>query len=415
MMTPGKPAPPASRTAVLLVGNYRPTLAIARALEPLGHPIIVAGQGGEGAAEASRHVREIVAMADGRHGANPVWLSDPCSLSDLDIGMVMPVTEEASRQIAECQELASRDVTWIMPAAETVLTCLDKPAMYARCQALGIPTEPFAETERQHLSQAVASVGTPCVVRPEDSTRRIGDEKAVFIDTPAALDHSALNALPRRQRLIVQRKATGIRHNLYFAAAQGRLIAMCEARIARTDRRDGTGLAVEGVTLAPNADLVRWTETLTRSLDYTGIGCAQFLVDAHSGQYAFLEINPRVPGNHAIAEAAGLPLARLAVELATDAYELAPLIVGRPGLRFAWTYGDLRGLRAAMRGGDLALGDGLSWLGKAASAAVQADLHMTWSRRDPRPTLTLYARQLGLGRLTSGRHATLALGGVSRT
>ena len=246
------------------------------------------------------------------------------------------------------------------------------------------------------FADAVRRVGIPCVVRPEDSTHRIKDEKALFIESEA--DLRALEEALRgvNEPLVIQRMARGLRHNLYFAASHGKLIGLCEARIDRTDRTDGSGLAVEGTTLAPNADLVRWTGILTELMDYTGIGCAQFLVDAESSKFMFLEINPRVPGNHAIAERAGLPLAKLAIDLALDRVAPGPVIVGRAGMRFAWNYGDMRGLREAIRKERLPIGKSLKWLARIGSMALMADMHITWSRSDPMPTLALFARQVGL-------------------
>lgn len=401
------------RTAILLVGNYRPTLAVARALAPLGHRIVVAGQGGEGAAEYSRHVDQVTAIRDPENRAVPAWC-DAQSLRRAGIGMVIPITEDVSRQIAERRHILSDDIVWVTPPADVVLTCLDKPQMFERCRSLAIPTEAFAKTTRRELHDAVEAVGVPCVIRPDDSTRRIGDEKVVFVESLTELETPGLSALPADEPLTVQRKAGGVRHNLYFAAECGRLVGVCQARIGRTDRADGSGLAVEGETVEPSSDLLGWTQALVRSLDYHGIGCAQFLVDPRSGATTFLEINPRVAGNHAIAEAAGLPLARLSVELATGQAMPSSMIVGRTGLRFAWTYGDLRGLREALRQRRATAGGALAWAWRIAAAAIRADLHMTWSRSDPRPTLALYARQFGVGRLAARPRTSFVLGGASR-
>jgi hypothetical protein len=161
---------------------------------------------------------------------------------------------------------------------------------------------------------------------------------------------------------------------------------------------------VEGRTVVPDERLVAWTQALTRSLNYTGVGCAQFLVD-ESGLAAFLEINPRIAGNHAIAEAAGLPLARLAIELAKNgAAASAPLIVGRDGIRFAWTYGDMRGLREAWRGGKLSFGAAVAWAARIVITGLTANLHMTFTPSDPLPTLVLMARQLGVAGLFERKH-----------
>src|SRR5688500_5286865 len=70
---------------VLLLGNYRPTLAIARALAPLGYRILVAGKGGEGVAEYSRYAEAVPSIAERESGGVVAWWRDPTVLSRLDI------------------------------------------------------------------------------------------------------------------------------------------------------------------------------------------------------------------------------------------------------------------------------------------------------------------------------------------
>jgi biotin carboxylase len=318
----------------------------------------------------------------------------------MGIDIVLPIEETYSRLIAERADSLSSEFLWATPPARAVLACLDKPAMFERCRDLGVPTEPFVKTTRRELVAAIGTIGLPCVVRPSDSTRRVDGEKAIILESPAQLGQSScLDDLPADAALIVQKKASGARENIYFAASRGALIGVCQAHIARTDRLDGSGLAVEGATVEPDADLIRWTQSLTRSLDYTGVGCAQFLMGRGANEAAFLEINPRIAGNHAIAERAGLPLAKLSIELANGKRNNSRMIIGKKDLRFAWTYGDMRGLREAVRGGKLSQRAAAHWAGRIVAAALSADLHMTFSPWDPLPTLVLMARQLGLGRL----------------
>lgn len=379
---------------VLLLGNYRPTLAVARALAPLGYRVVVAGRGGEGVAEYSRHAEAVVSISKEEVGATS-WWRDPAVLSRMGIDIVLPVKEIHVRQIAENLESPSPKFLWATPAAAVVRACLDKTALYERCNELGVPTERFVAATNRDLLRVVSAIGLPCVIRPKDSAHRIAGEKAIIVDAMAQLDAFSKD-LSADAEIIVQKKANGARENLYFAAARGALVGVCQAHIARTDRLDGSGLAVEGTTVEPDARLVAWTQSLTRSLGYTGIGCAQFLMD-DSGEAAFLEINPRIAGNHAIAEAAGLPLARLSIELAMSADYNHPMIVGRKGIRFAWTYGDLRGFREAWRAGKLTLGSAALWAGRIVTAGLTANLHMTLSLSDPLPTLALLGRQLGVG------------------
>jgi len=190
----------------------------------------------------------------------------------------------------------------------------------------------------------------------------------------------------------LQRFVAGRRHNHYFAARRGRILRLAETRILRTNRPDGTGLAVEGVSVAPDAERVAHLEALLGAVDYTGIGCAQYLVDAAGRTTAFLENNPRVAGSHAVPEGLGLELSRLAIDLATGRADDAPIRIAPAGVRYAWTYGDLRELLHTVAGRQMGPGAAVRWGAAAALALIRARVHMTWSWRDPVPTLAQMGR-----------------------
>jgi hypothetical protein len=91
-----------------------------------------------------------------------------------------------------------------------------------------------------------------------------------------------------------------------------------------------------------------------------------------------------------------------------------PVVAGRAGLRYAWTYGDLRGLRAARASGRLTTRETAAWAWRIVGAFFAADVHMTWRWDDPLPTLALYARRVPGARWLVGRR-TLSAGSDART
>lgn len=387
------PASPPS--TVLLLGNYRPTIVLVRSLGSLGYRLIVGLGGGEGGAERSRF-------------ANEVWDHPPIEqprffLDSLraflqqrpDIDLVLPVAEDFVRLLSAARATLPIGRLYAMPGATAVGTTLDKMASYDLAEDAGVPVAPRGVFETyDELLRGCEAVGYPVVIRPIESTRRLGAKKAVVVESRQDL-MATLPVWPQAHAaLLVQRKVSGRRHNIYFAAQAGRPVRMLEAVIDRTDHPDDTGLAVEGRTVRPSPDLTGYTEALTRALAYTGVGCAQFLVDRGGGGVHFLEVNPRIAGNHAVAEAAGLGLGELAIRLADPALPEVPFVSGQAGLRYAWTYGDLRTLKAAYAAGDASFSQTARNLGRIASTCLRADVHMTWRWDDPLPTLVLYARQL---------------------
>ena len=131
-------------------------------------------------------------------------------------------------------------------------------------------------------------------------------------------------------------------------------------------------------------------------LRYTGVGFGQFLVQPGAQDGAFLELNPRLDANYVTADHAGFDLANLAVDLAADVPvdPRIPASTKRDGHTFAWTAGDLAGLRYALGQGEITRAGALAELGRIARTAVLADVHVTWSWRDPVPTIATCWRYL---------------------
>src|SRR5262245_10774848 len=324
--------------AVLLLGNYRPTICLVRELHALGYRTIVGRGGGEGGAEYSRFTDE-------------TWDHPPCDGDGFvralaaflgrrpDVRVVFPVGEAFVRVVAAARERLPASRIYAIPRAAAIEAVLDKVAAYALATSVGVPVAPYAVVDAPATLRArCTTIGWPVVLRPLGATGGLAGEKALIVTSESDLDR-VLAATRGHGEILAQRYVTGRRHNLYFAARKGRLVRLLEAVIERTDRLDDTGLAVEGRSIEPTPDLVRYTGRLAAALDYTGVGRAQFLVDPRSGAASFLEVNPRIAGNHAIAEAGGLELAALSIALAAADPPDVPFVLGRPGLRYAWTYG----------------------------------------------------------------------------
>jgi predicted ATP-grasp superfamily ATP-dependent carboligase len=202
------------------------------------------------------------------------------------------------------------------------------------------------------------------------------------------------------ERILVQRYAAGGRYNVQLLAVEGRLVRRVQTLTLRTDRLDGTGYTVDAVTVTLPALVDEYCRRLMERLRYDGPGCAQFMIDRRTGRMSFLELNPRLGAAFAVAALCAVDFPRLAVQAA-----LEPGAVDSfgpdyaPGKRIAWTYGDLDGIIRALDAGEIGVRGALRWLGQAAASFVTADIHTTWSWRDPAPTLVAYLQLLaGVGR-----------------
>ena len=136
-------------------------------------------------------------------------------------------------------------------------------------------------------------------------------------------------------------------------------------------------------------DLKNYTERLIESLGFHGIGNTQFLVDQQSGAISFLEISPRMGAAFAVTVPCGFDFARAGLNLAIgDPLPPEYLPANYPeGKRLVWSFGDVSGLTRATRAKEISITEAFGWLWRAIQAALTADIHTTWSWRDPKPAI----------------------------
>jgi biotin carboxylase len=382
---------------VLVIGNYRPTVAAVRSLGRAGCELVVGCPPIRSYAERSRYVGE-------------AWehppLADAATFSEAlleflsrraDIDAVLPVSGVAIIRVCGLHDRLPRPLPMAMPTPKLVEICDDKTALLDVAERVGVPYPAWALVGGvAGLKDAAARIGFPCVVKPAVAERRLFDEKAFILRDAAALE-ARLRAWPEDDgELLVQHYVEGVRHNLHLVAKEGRLLRCLDTVSQRTQRLNGSGLTVASVSVPTPPAMRDWCARLLEAIGYTGIGCLQFLEDRDRGETAFLELNPRMAAGSGIAPYCGLDLPRHALELALGLPvepERAPDDY-RMGVRYAWTEGDLAGLSTALRQREIGAPTAAAWLGRALRDALRADVHAGWDWRDPGPTLAIYRRRL---------------------
>jgi len=357
--------------AVLVLGDYRQTITVVRSLGRAGFHVVLGSSDPESSTAHSRYVDAFERFADG--ASLEAWLRARRP------AFVFPVGETQLRQVLGAPRLMSLS-TWVMPEAATVHRCLDKRALFELAASLGIPVAPWIQwAGAQAWREAAQRFGFPVVVKRKDSSSHLRDKKALILADAAQLEAVLVEiaASGDAESFVLQRFAPGVRHNCHFAADGGRIVALLQQEVLRTDEADGTGIGLEGVSVEPNAELRAYCERLLYRLGYTGIGCIQFLVDTASRAISLLELNPRLDSTAALACRLGYDFPRLAVEIAARARP-SPLTASyRTGRHYHWLYGDLNAWRQHKIG--------LTVLARAAIRGC--DLTLDW--RDPAPCLHL--------------------------
>ncbi len=413
---------PQTSELVLVLDTYRPAVTVVRALARRGRRAVV------GREPDRRHRAESAGAEFSRH-TTAVW--DHPSIKDapdafLDALVrelarcpepvhVLPLNETALILLARERSRLPASTSLAVPATETVVTCLDKERCLNAARTAGLSVPPWEVVRGyEQLLAAAGAAAAPVVVKPLwPRSSLLNDRKAIPCRDGSDLARQIPIWPTGHDRLLVQRWVEGRRHDLLFAARDGELLDVLEKLTVRTNRRDGMGLAVAGHTRPVSIGLRKQLAALVAHLRYTGVGCGQFLGQPGAQDGAFLELNPRLSGSHVIADHVGFDLANLAVDLAADVpvtpRSPAP---GRDGHTYAWTFGDLAGLWYAIGQGEITRAGALAELGRIARTAVLADVHSTWSWRDPVPTIATYWRDL----VVSGLRVIAAQGkpGINR-
>ncbi len=385
----------------LLVGTYRPAVAAARALDRRGLHVI-AGRGPDprniersAGVEFSRHVRQVWRHPD--PDATPEAFLSALIRKVERLGervYVFPFFEPVLVLLSRARDRLPANATLVAPSDEVISICLDKERFLDEAEAAGLPSLPHATVTTLADLRGAMDVMGEVAIRPLTPRTRLVGEKAILCTTPQELAR-ALPVWPEgHDRLLIQQLARGPRLNVHFAARAGQLIGHVEVIAVRTDRVDGTGLTVEAHTQPTTASVVVQMERLVRRLAYTGVGLAQFIAIDESDLHV-IELNPRLGSVYLIAERKGLDLANVAVDLAAGADSRTRASATQSGpITSAWTLGDVAGLIQESRRGNISLTTGAAWLRRLITAALRADVHATWSWKDPVPAIATWSRFL---------------------
>jgi predicted ATP-grasp superfamily ATP-dependent carboligase len=384
---------------VLVLGDYRQTVTVVRSLGRAGHKVTLATDDPRSPTASSRYVADVWCYVAGSVARFPDQLEARLRSDPTDF--VFPVGETALRHLISAAGRLAPLAMFIAPDPLTLERCFDKRTIYTLASRLGVPTPPWLPfTSAEDWRAGARGTGFPVVVKRKDSASLVCGRKAIIVKTPGALDRllADVESDADTASLIMQKFASGTRHNCHLAAADGHLIAYFQQAVIRTDEPDGTGLGVAGVSVAPSARLREYCELLTQNLAYTGVGCIQFLVDAETGDAQLLEFNARIDSTAALPYRLGYDFPRLAMALAAYAHGEgpcpAPVVEPYPiGKTYHWLRGDLHAWLDCARHERQSASELAAWAVRMLRA-VPSSYHLTWEVRDPLPTLRAFWKDL---------------------
>jgi acetyl/propionyl-CoA carboxylase alpha subunit len=219
-------------------------------------------------------------------------------------------------------------LVWIGPSPQTIKDMGDKERARLLAKAAGVPVLPgsarFSPEDASGLGEAAEAVGFPLLVKAAAGGGGIGMRRVDRPDQLAAAV-SATQSLAGRafgdgtiylERLIAKARHVEVQ---VFGFGDGRAIHLFERdcsiqrRFQKVVEESPAPLLEESTRRA----MVEAAVALTRQERYRGAGTIEFVMDAESQEFFFLEMNTRIQVEHPVTEmVTGLDLVAMQIRLA---------------------------------------------------------------------------------------------------
>ena len=218
-------------------------------------------------------------------------------------------------------------ITFIGPSAELLELLGDKTAARRLAQKAGIPVVPGTEvavTDPKQAAKVAGEIGFPLIVKAAfgggGRGMRVVEKAADFAgrleearrEAGAAFGNDAMfiERFVRRARHI-EVQILGDRH--------GNILHLYERDCSVQRRHQKVVEVAPAVWLDPEirAKLADAAVTLAKAAGYYNAGTVEFLVDADSSEWYFIEVNPRIQVEHTVTEmVTGIDLVRCQIQVA---------------------------------------------------------------------------------------------------
>ncbi|MBT8081700.1 MAG: ATP-grasp domain-containing protein [Gammaproteobacteria bacterium] len=280
------------------------------------------------------------------HVPCPNLYEDPASLVDALVEfadaksqrpVLFPSSDGAAQFIADNEEALSAHFALTTPSATCIGNTQNKRRLIEIAEAAGIPVpETHFPTNPDELPNIADSVSYPVIIKPlyspdwkrPEVTRVFGRVKALEVAEPEQLIDSCKALLSLSSEFMVQEIVPGPTENLLtflgYIDSDGNTLTGCvRKKLRQYPPGFGYCAATESVD---DAEVVDLATELFKTLNYRGIGCAEFKRDARSGKTRLIEINTRAVRTSALAIAAGADFPWVAYQDAVSPGSVKPAL-----------------------------------------------------------------------------------------
>jgi predicted ATP-grasp superfamily ATP-dependent carboligase len=208
-------------------------------------------------------------------------------------GSVMTIAEASHNALIAFRDRSHPDIHLFSPPADVFQRALDKHTLMQTCERLGIPV-----ARGQTLSDLMASpeqvaLRFPLVLRTRDQVR--GQQRApwkvAYARNPIELGRLFEENHALASNILVQEYHPGAEEHVHVLMRDGQPF-MAGAYIGEHHMPLAGGITVRRV-MCDHPGPMRDAVLLLQTLQWQGVATVQFHYDSASGNYIFLEINPR--------------------------------------------------------------------------------------------------------------------------
>ncbi|MEP7366039.1 MAG: biotin carboxylase N-terminal domain-containing protein, partial [Acidobacteriota bacterium] len=218
-------------------------------------------------------------------------------------------------------------ITFVGPSAKLLDLLGDKTAARALAQKAGIPRVPGTEsavTDPKKAASLAAKIGYPLIVKAAfgggGRGMRVVDKPADFAGKLEEARREAAAAFGN-DAVFLERFIRRARHIevQILGDTHGNILHLYE-RDCSVQRRHQKVVEVApavSLDLKIRSALADAAVTLARAAGYVNAGTVEFLVDADTGEWFFIEVNPRIQVEHTVTEmVTGIDLVRSQIQVA---------------------------------------------------------------------------------------------------
>ncbi|MEZ5810585.1 MAG: biotin carboxylase N-terminal domain-containing protein [Rhizobiaceae bacterium] len=211
------------------------------------------------------------------------------------------------------EAVSDAGLIWVGPRPQTIRTMGDKQAAREMAIRAGVPvvkgSRRFSQGDLDELEKEAAAVGFPLVIKSVGGGGGIGMQ---LVDTPDKITAIAASVQERSARtfangdIYLERFLPKARHVevQVFGFGDGRAIHLHErdCSLQRRFQKVVEEAPAPGLPDALRRQMFEAALALCRETEYVGAGTVEFIVDATTLEFFFLEMNTRIQVEHPVTE-----------------------------------------------------------------------------------------------------------------